>query len=63
MKQICYVCGNEIKENPLYVCQGFYRHRSKCSPGSVTWLKSPIARLQQNREYSKIFKNTTKENK
>ena len=32
MAQICFVCGNPIRENPMHIGQGKYRHRSMCAP-------------------------------
>ena len=43
-KHICYVCGHEIKNDPLYILQGKYRHRSKCAPLSANWLLSPVSK-------------------
>ena len=41
----CYVCGNYIKENPLYIGQGLFRHSRRCSPGKVLKMKQYTGRL------------------
>lgn len=32
MAKICFVCGNPIRENPLYIGKGIYRHSQNCAP-------------------------------
>ncbi len=49
----CYVCGGPIRENPLYIGQGKYRHRSKCAPGSEQWMRSEVGKASQARRYFK----------
>ena len=51
----CYVCGNEIKSNPLYIGQGLYRHISKCKPLSENWLKSEVSRKKGAKEMRAIM--------
>jgi hypothetical protein len=28
----CFVCGNEIRQDPLYIGKGLYRHSHRCAP-------------------------------
>ena len=37
---VCFVCGKVIRENALYIGKDLYRHKSKCKPGSVNWMKN-----------------------
>jgi len=37
----CYVCGRRITGKALYVCQGLYRHPSRCEPGSARYMRNP----------------------
>jgi hypothetical protein len=48
-RQFCFVCNNLIRKNPLYIGQGFYRHKSKCNPLSENYKK--FEQEKQNQEY------------
>jgi hypothetical protein len=42
-KIICYVCERPIKQEPVYIGQGKYRHE-RCAPGTERWYRSKLAR-------------------
>ena len=48
-KPICFVCNNPIKENPLYIGKGLYRHRQKCIPTGKSYAKFEVQ--QEDREH------------
>lgn len=48
----CYVCGRQVKLNPVYVCGNLFRH-SGCCAGSPRWMKSDIGRASK---YRNLFK-------
>lgn len=57
--ETCYVCHGPIRENPLYIGQGRYRHRSKCAPGSEGWMRSEIGNTSQIKSYFTAAKERT----
>ena len=41
---ICYVCGNMIRAQAVYVGRGLYMHPSSCGPGSARYMQNrPLA--------------------
>lgn len=38
-KPVCYVCGNVIRENALYIGNETYRHEVRCRPLSASYVK------------------------
>ena len=39
-RPVCYVCGNAVRENAVYIGQGLYRHPSRCKPGSKRYMEN-----------------------
>lgn len=35
----CYVCGGEIRTEPVYIASGVYRHQ-RCEPGSARYMRN-----------------------
>jgi len=44
--ETCYVCGNKITGNPVYIGQDKHRH-IRCEPGSARWLESAQAKVSE----------------
>jgi hypothetical protein len=41
--EVCFVCGNTIKDKSVFVGQEKYRH-IRCQPGGARWMKSTRAK-------------------
>lgn len=49
-EKICYVCGHGIRNSPIYIGQGRYRHE-RCFPGSQRWLQSEVGKCSSMYEF------------
>ncbi len=58
----CYVCNKKIKNNPIYIGNGMYRH-IRCHAGSKKWLHSKITKHSKLiKELKSIYKKLITKN-